>query len=216
MQRRNVEVQKSSPLAPLAPIMLKWFRVIDDYQRATLDVGDVPYWYNERASLSTLAAAIWKSGGVALEEYKTTKTRGGPKKGKYEGRADLWFTWKGKDYVGEAKHVEFAMQRRSTAEDTYARTQRALKSAKKSVRLCPGAEGRRLEVVFVTPSVRKAYWDHGPTRAALLDAFHRGLERTDPCLLAWTRPRPTPFVKYDGKTWYYPIAAVVVRMLKRQ
>jgi len=39
----------------------------------TLGSEDAPWWYNERASISTFAAAVWLTGGVALKECMTSK-----------------------------------------------------------------------------------------------------------------------------------------------
>jgi hypothetical protein len=35
--------------------------------------GDLPWWYNERASISVLAGAAWGTGGLAFEEYSEDK-----------------------------------------------------------------------------------------------------------------------------------------------
>jgi hypothetical protein len=49
-------------------------RIVRDWK----DLPDVPWWYNERASLSVLAGSVWKqSGGIALEELVADKN--GPK-----------------------------------------------------------------------------------------------------------------------------------------
>jgi hypothetical protein len=69
--------------------------------------NDVPYWYNERANVSILAAAAWRKGGVAVEEFTV---RRGPvvkgKKGKSKSknhRCDLWFQLLCTRYYAEAK-----------------------------------------------------------------------------------------------------------------
>jgi len=63
---------------------------------------DALYWYNERASLSTLVGAIWKSGGTALEEFSSQKMS---HKRKKTGRTDLWFEWQGGKYLIESKQA---------------------------------------------------------------------------------------------------------------
>ena len=66
-------------------------------------IDDCLYWYNERATVGSLAGAIWRTGGFAVEEYREPKKR----KGKhYMGRTDLWFSLgenNRKCYVVEAK-----------------------------------------------------------------------------------------------------------------
>ena len=71
-------------------MILEWHRVIEDYGRLVGD--DAPYWYNERANISILAGAAWRSGKLALEEFGHEKS---DKKGQYRGdrwmgRCDLW------------------------------------------------------------------------------------------------------------------------------
>jgi hypothetical protein len=68
---------------------------------------DVPWWYGERASLSVLAGAIWRTGGIALEEYTVDKShrRDDGQKGLMQGRNDLYFRIGRSDFVLEAKAV---------------------------------------------------------------------------------------------------------------
>ena len=69
------------------PRLLKqWFWILNRWEEA--DGEDAAYWYNERATTSTLAGAVWKCKGFALEEYRCSRLYG--KKASF-GRADLWF-----------------------------------------------------------------------------------------------------------------------------
>jgi len=52
--------------------------------------NDAPWWYNERASLSLFAGAVWKCKGWVFEEFITKKhmtTRRGKRKNRH-GRGD--------------------------------------------------------------------------------------------------------------------------------
>ncbi len=49
----------------------EWILAIERYCR--ISDGDAPYWYNERANISVLAGAAWRSGWIALEEFQMTK-----------------------------------------------------------------------------------------------------------------------------------------------
>ena len=54
-----------------------------------------PFLYRERSQVGFLAAAIWVSGGIALEEWHLEKTKVRAEGGSgdsYKGRGDLWFT----------------------------------------------------------------------------------------------------------------------------
>ena len=73
-------------LAALRPVFEQWIRLIPQYAAMTrpiLGSPDYPFWYNERASIGTIAAAARLAKGAALEEYSARK-RGA------RGRADLW------------------------------------------------------------------------------------------------------------------------------
>lgn len=62
-------------LKGLTPVLKTWTELVERY--SNLVAGDACYWYNERTTLSVLAAAAWQTKGwVALEEYSTRKWRG--------------------------------------------------------------------------------------------------------------------------------------------
>lgn len=70
----------------------QWNRSLNDFTRASAALGpdkaDLPYWYNERVDVGFLASAIWRSGGVVLEEYSTRRVEG---RKTFPGRADIWW-----------------------------------------------------------------------------------------------------------------------------
>ena len=81
-------------------LLRAWADVCADYQRI---VGDLPWYYHERAQIGFLAAAAWRLGGVALEEWRTDKiSHDGPSR---NGRGDLWVQLKSGAWHIEAKHV---------------------------------------------------------------------------------------------------------------
>jgi hypothetical protein len=61
-------------LLPLTRVVRGWQDVIQKYCKVRGD-DDAPYWYNERANISMLAAGAWQSGMIALEEFNTEKSR---------------------------------------------------------------------------------------------------------------------------------------------
>lgn len=67
--------------------------------------GDMPYCYNERASVSCFAVAASRKGFLVLEEYATTKKYRGDRRARAPGRGDLWAfdTVCGKTFGFEAK-----------------------------------------------------------------------------------------------------------------
>lgn len=142
-------------LEPLRPVLEQWLRSIRDYVRRTREWNpknepDYPYFYNERATLSSLAAAAWLSGGVALEECSA------PKQGK-SGRADLWLLLDDKAaFAIEAKQLWIGIGTRahpSTSEET---VKEALAAAKKDALKLPKSWGYPLGIIFVVPQAPKS------------------------------------------------------------
>lgn len=78
------EIYRDS-LGWLAPVLRKWGHLVEEY--CAHDLGDVPYYYSERANVGLLSAAAWSAGCVALEEYQSEKTLDGAQ---VRGRADLY------------------------------------------------------------------------------------------------------------------------------
>lgn len=67
----------TSKLRILRPILRQWVTINRKLAKRWEEYRDAPWWYNERASISVLAGAAWKTNGYAFEEYvgdKRTKT----------------------------------------------------------------------------------------------------------------------------------------------
>jgi hypothetical protein len=94
MEWVGIQAETSSPLRR---VLEEWLAL----NRHCVDTweGDVPWRYNEQATLSYFAGAIWRSGGFALEEYSRHKSNS--KHG--FGRGDLWFELDDREYDIEAK-----------------------------------------------------------------------------------------------------------------
>ena len=103
-------IRVSSQLRGLRPLLASWAEVVLDYCRAD-GYTDNPWWYNERASLSTLAGAAWRlPGWSALEEFSTTKRgqlSGNDRAGKAtkRGRCDLYVSHRSTSFAFEAKQA---------------------------------------------------------------------------------------------------------------
>ena len=85
----------------------QWINAVTELACSRKRAGDVPWWYNERASLSVFAGAIWRAGGHCFEEYSDEKRdfrRRSHRLGKgYPGRVDLYLSWRRFDFIAEAK-----------------------------------------------------------------------------------------------------------------
>ena len=93
----EIEIKDNS-LNFLQPVFEQWIKVHRDYIEQSKE-GKNLYWFNERANLSALAGAIWRSGGFASEEYSAPKGDSGKM-----GRVDLHFIYSGREIICEAKH----------------------------------------------------------------------------------------------------------------
>lgn len=58
----------------MEPVFKKWNKLIVEYCEA-FSGTDAPYYYNERANISTMSAAAWSAGMVCLEEYSSIKKK---------------------------------------------------------------------------------------------------------------------------------------------
>lgn len=64
----KVKVAGSDP--EIRALLKSWIAAVERYCN---QADDNPWWYNERATLSTLAGAAWTMGWSALEEYVSVK-----------------------------------------------------------------------------------------------------------------------------------------------
>lgn len=82
-------------------LLRNWIKHMNKYYE---ERNDPPYWHGEDANTSFLAAAAWKSGGVAIEQFYVKR-----KKGKSQGHSDLRISFNRQedfDFVAEAKREE--------------------------------------------------------------------------------------------------------------
>ena len=206
--RHGVEIANKK-FSALRPILIQWIHNIHNYcnqyhNKEKPAEKDAPYWYNERATLSTLAAAVWKLGGIALEEYKAKKMT---KREEWKGRVDLWFQLKRKMYVIEAKQhwclIDKQKLNRGLVKD---RVQRRLTSAISNVIETPVDEGTPIGIVFVVPKMRER-------RISLLRNFLDMLHEVKPDFMAWSFPRCCHDLQW--KNFFFPGVAVIGKSAKR-
>lgn len=83
--------------------ILSYFTVLLEEYEETCGGRDCVYWYNENAVTSMLAGAVWKAGGIALQDFACGRGSLGEEDKK--GRADLWFKLDGQQFLVEAKII---------------------------------------------------------------------------------------------------------------
>lgn len=104
----NYKIKNKKNLGHWDALLEEWILSIERFSRITN--GDVPYWYNERANIGVLAAAAWRCGRIALEEFQYEKidvssngeTDETTQK-KWNGRCDLWISNDRSEEIVEAK-----------------------------------------------------------------------------------------------------------------
>jgi hypothetical protein len=140
---------------------------------------DALWWHNERVCVGGLAGAVWRSGGVVLEEYAADKFgRDGMRckaRGTAPGRGDMEFILAGQRIIIEAKH---RWPRLGIREVTT-----ALSEAERDVARCQAAGERLgLAVVFASPSMAD------DSMASRLPAWIEGAMGLRECARAWVFP----------------------------
>jgi hypothetical protein len=174
--------------------------------------GDVPWWYNERASLSILSGAIWLSGGIAFEEYSDSKRRISRRTGRlltsYAGRVDFYFEISGHEFKGETKFCwpgASTLWRDQTEFMTY-----SLDEAKRDIRKAHPEGQRRLAVVFATPFVSERQ-EKGLKKR--IERIVDQVTKLDGDAFAWVFPHIERCISESGRL--YPGTAVIIKEVKR-
>lgn len=126
----------------LRKILGEWIALNNRLGRQWRRFGDLPWWHIERALVSLLAGAIWKSGGDAFEEYSEDK-RGS--RIRTSGRIDLWFSYRKEEFKAEAKQCWLRSHRPIEA---FRHAQRFIKKAKHDAGKLNPDGMRRLAIVF--------------------------------------------------------------------
>jgi hypothetical protein len=196
---------KAGPLAMLEETLWEW-TLAQERSSRLWGWDDVPWWYGERASLSVLAGAIWRSGGIALEEYSVTKTRRREdgQKGLIQGRNDLYFRIGRHDFVLEAKAAWPKLRSKEPLKDITV----ALENAERDVESVQQERVRRLAVAFIAPSYPKGYEEKCDS---LIDSWISELRGLSGVAAAWIFPDGARQLFSKDAGHYYPGAAIVLK-----
>jgi hypothetical protein len=166
--------------------------------------GDCPYWYSERPHVGLLSAAVWQSGGTALEEYGTHKTK------EYEsqrGRCDLGIRTNRAGFECEAKRLW--LNAVSSTESLARKVKDEVERAVKDVKKLKSKKG--LALCFVTPVVHKSKFSELDKRC---DELIKSV-RSNPCwdALIWVGVKKglnERQVFFSGK-FFYPGLLLAIR-----
>lgn len=211
-------------LRALRPVLEAWIDAVHRYCELQ-EHDDAPWWFNERASLSTLAGAAWAwRDWAALEEYATTKKRVMPK-GKVDegglspernGRCDLLILGRSTNFAIEAKQAWQSIGSRS---EGVANIHKAMKRAWRDAGDLHLDEGdHRLAATFVVPYVpKKSIGDghpHGLVRQ-WLDSSPFDMDDRTPAALAYVFPKDYGSFETRDKKGYFPGVVLVIEHRQR-
>jgi len=193
----------------LQPVLKRWTRLNPELAlrwRRSKD-RDFPWWYRERAVLSTFAGAVWLSKGTVLEEYSSMKrsllkrSRSGP------GRVDLFFTVGKRWFIAEAKQCFPGMVRPGKDRRLI---QGCIDSAVAEVGRSRPERMRRLALAFVVPRFPK---QHKHTLKSYLIRVGYELRSLEVGAAAWIFPDIEDAPRYKG--YLYPGIILLVKEVKR-
>jgi hypothetical protein len=175
-----------------------------------LEDGDAPWWYNERASLSFFAGAIWLSSGWAFEEFSTDRTvttKGKAKRKK--GRLDIAFKIKDTFFLAEAKQCWPTLTGKNITNVSRYVTQ-TLDQACEEVRQVRERGYKYLGIAFVAPSIHESR--KGNLEVLLAELIGRLLAIRG-TTIAWTFPEIARELKPDNRrsSYIYPGTIVIIK-----
>jgi hypothetical protein len=180
---RGVFVRR--PLTHWEELLEEWCLVHERYCR--LVRNDAIYWEGERANIAALAAAAWRCGWAALEEFAQPKKA---RRLKFAGRADLFLlSPRCEEYV-EAKSNWLYVTRNRGNTDPFQRAFRAALADARNIHLKPGKH-MRVGVAFGTVYTRRE--GLAPASRGLATVFEN-LSNED----------------FDAAAWCFPMAAQVL------
>ena len=208
----HVEKVEPGPLKKLENLLWWWTWLNRDMAKSW-KWKDCPWWYNERASISTIAGAVWNAGGTALEEYSSKKRKGG--RSAY-GRCDLYFRIGRDEYVTEAKLCWLSAGRQARDMEGNVRywLDEAYKDAKRTAVDLRGGE-TILGILFVVPCVpQKSEEDFLGERIKGVQEVFIDIAKKEKCALAWIFPRDARKMTYRGAGYIFPGTAVLIKRVQ--
>lgn len=169
-------------------IIEEWIVAVEKFTRIT---NDAPYWYDERANVSVLAGAAWRSGKIALEEFQQNKTETANQQDEQHikerrGRSDLWIQdERNSDFVeAKFKWLNLADNNKNTI------AQKTLESAVADAeRVAPYENFGKIGVAFLPVYIKK---QDCPRVSSLNGKIYSAIDEilSIKCsLVAWTFPR---------------------------
>ena len=206
---KKLEGSNSGRIRTLKPILDEWTTCVSEITDEWKQKNDVPWWYNERASLSIFAGAIWRRGGFCFEEYsdkkRTVEGRNHRNRPLYHGRVDLHFSWHGHNFIAEAKKTYSGFsQSRNSARN---RLTNWLEKACSDARLLQKKKQRSLGILFARPMFKKNIESKIDEK---LDQWVQMLADINTDAYAWVFPECARH-KWSSDGYFCPGEAVLIK-----
>jgi hypothetical protein len=201
---------RTGSLKAIQPVLAKWQRLNEN--KSWFDFEDAPWWYNERATLSIFAGAVWRCGGWVFEEFSTRKASG-LQRGRINyknGRCDIQFSIGESEFIAEAKQCWPTLS--GTAQNARRTVEIHIAQANQEVQQVPEWGYRRLGIVFVAPRVHVSKQDEIDK---YLQAFVKQLVEIKSTTIAWVFPKAArtlrpPSEENTSRDYIFPGVAVVL------
>ena len=189
-------------------IMEEWCIYVEKYTDYFGD--DAVYWYNERASVGSFAAAAGKKDYFVLEEYAATKKSS---EGFKNGRVDLFLSKKDRPlYILEAKQVRCPISARADGSTNKNKIKDALKQARSDA-VNSKAEDKDFKaygLVFVVPHIAKSFCEDAEN---LIEEFIKLVSGIDFDAMAYVFPENAE--TYTDSQRFYPGVVCLLRAPRR-
>jgi len=195
-------VRCSKRLHILKPLLKEWISTNVDIVGAWAGAGDFPWWYGERASISVLAGAAWKTGSFAFEEFGDDKKCEKKLQPLYHGRVDLYLYVRGEHFIAETKYCQSSATFESPSTTQKLRT--GLQEACEDVDKCQRHGQRKLGILFATPYIAKS---QKPRADELLNTWFTAMRSVRCSCSAWVFPE----LRCDWVQDIWPGAAVLIK-----
>jgi hypothetical protein len=192
----------SDNLPEFQEILARWIQIHREAGKL-LRWSDCMWWYGERSSIGALAAAVWKSGGTALEEYTTHK---GLNSRSYRGRCDLRIWHNSLKYTIEAKQIWPGIGNPSQQHANQIKN--ALEEADGDLRKNKPDDSVQLGVVFASPSLPDT---RSVQVSEAIEAWIDTAGSVEADAKAWIFPEQARQLRADEEDKIYPGTMMLVR-----
>ncbi len=217
---------KPGPLSKFDKILKSWVRTNNSILESWSP--DVPWRYNERSSISTLAGCIWRLRGIAIEEFDTEKGYSNAPRSKQHatgdkiwGRCDLYFEYADIECEIEAKFYRPEIDKNLKPQKELAnRLDKAVQDASRNY-----AYDNRLRVglLITTPyiSIEKlALWNESNRNLeASLGLWVDAAKSIPDAAVAWFFPRNLQVCSFVNSRYcshHFPGVIILLKQIKTQ